>query len=293
MQSWDDIRLFLALYRARTLGDAAGLLGVNISTVSRRLSALEDAIDTVLFERGRHGLRPTPAADALVVAAERVEAGVDDVRRSIDGFEREVRGLVRVACPPDMADVALVPALGPLLERHPKLRVELVPGERTVDLARREADLALRIVRPTEGDLVARRVGVVAMVLAASPDRVRAWGPIDDLDAVPWVAWGRASTPPPAQWLAAHVTREPALRTDDLRTQLTAASAGLGVALVPAPSVAAYGLERIALAARCAERVAPPPSGDLWIVTHRTLRDVPRVAVVWDAMIEVMQAIVA
>lgn len=287
---WDDIQLFLALYRARTMADAARTLGVNTSTASRRLVALEETTESVLFERGRHGLRATPAADALVAAAERVEAGVDDFRRTLDGFEREVRGLVRVACPPDMADVALVPALGPLLEAHPQLRIELVPGERTVDLVRREADIALRLTRPEQGDLVARRVAGLELVVAAAPERVAAWGTVDDLDAIPWIGWADVRTAPPVAWLAKHVTRELALRTDDLRTQLTAAAQGLGAALVPAPSLDAYGLVPVRLSEACEVLVAPRPSGDLWIVTHRTLRDVPRVRVVWDAMTAALEA---
>ncbi|MEN0061190.1 MAG: LysR family transcriptional regulator [Myxococcota bacterium] len=280
---WDDVQLFLVLYRSRTMGEAAKTLRVNISTVSRRLTALEDALDTALFERGRDGLSPTKAAEELLVAAEQTEAAVASFANAVDGLERDVSGTVRIACPPDMADVVLLPVLRKLLAVHPRLRVVLSPGEATVDLVRREADLAVRTVRPTRGDLVARRVFTISWVPAASPATAERLGVVEDLGSVPWIGWGpRFARAPASQWLA-RFSLEPVLETDSIRTQIAAAQAGLGVALVPHPNVEHYGLVRVTLGGlEPQERL---PQNEIFMVTHRTLRSVPRIRVVWEALL--------
>src|SRR3954470_15956429 len=151
---WDDVRLFLALCRSSTVGAAAKALGVDASTVSRRLVLLEQAVKATLFDRGRDGVTPTKAAEDLMVVAEEIEAVVRRFTTAAEGLEREVEGLVRFTCPPDVAEVVVAPVLRELRVRHPALRFDLDPGEAVLDLTRREADLALRTVRPTSGDLI-------------------------------------------------------------------------------------------------------------------------------------------
>jgi DNA-binding transcriptional LysR family regulator len=280
---WDDVRLFLVLYRSRTMVDAASKLGVNVSTVSRRLGALEEALDCVLFDRGRDGLRSTPAADDLLPKAELVEHGVAQFANVVDGLERQVSGVVRLTCPSDVADVIVLPVLRGLFNRHPGLRVALEPGESTVDLNRREADLALRVVRPTRGDLVVKRVRTVQWRAAASRALAARLRAADSFWEWPWIGWGdRLRSTPAARWLEEHVTQAPVLCTDSLSTHIAAAAAGLGVALLPAPSIAHYRLAELELAAD----VPPPPDNELYLVTHRSLRSVPRIRVVWEALAE-------
>lgn len=283
---WDDVRLFLVLYRSRTMGEAATTLGVDPSTVSRRLAALEGALDTVLFDRGRDGLRPTEAAEALLPTAELVEDGVIRFAHAADGLERTVSGLVRITAPPDAADVIVLPMLARLLAQHPALEVALAPSEATLDLDRREADIALRVMRPSRGDLVVKRGLVTRFVPATSPALAARLGTVDDLEAVPWIGWQAMGSMPPARWLAERVRRAPVLRTDSLRTQIAAAAAGLGVAVVPAPSVAHYGL--VAVDTPLADGLPPI---ELFLVTHRALRRVPRIAAVWAGLLAELEAI--
>src|SRR3954467_4975697 len=94
--SWDDVRLFLALYRSRTVGVAAASLGVDSSTVSRRLVLLEEQPKTTLFDRGRAGVAPTKSAEDLVPVAEEIEAAIQRFATAAEGLEREVSGLVRI-----------------------------------------------------------------------------------------------------------------------------------------------------------------------------------------------------
>jgi len=285
---WDDVRLFLALCRARTVGDAAAGLGVDASTVSRRLVLLERALSATLFDRGRDGIAATKAAEDLLPVAEEMEAVMTRFASAADSLEREVSGLVRITCPPDVAEVVLVPLLGELHARHPSLRLELVPGEAVLDLTRREADLALRTARPARGDLIVTRLREVRWVLVAAPGVARELGSLRAWSDAPWVGWGeRLANIPPARWLARHAPGvDPLLRSDSLRVQIAVLVAGVAVALVPEPSVQHYGLVPVKLGAELREAAAEWPSDELFLVSHRALRDVPRVRVLWDLLRE-------
>lgn len=284
---WEDVRLFLALCRARTLGQAAAGLGVDASTLSRRLAALEETLSATLFERGRGGIRQTKEAEDLMPVAEAIEEGMARFASAAEGLERVVSGLVRIACPPDVAEVIVAPLLRELLARFPALRVEIDPGESVLDLTRREADLALRTVRPLRGDLVVTRLASVSWVPAAAPELARSLGTLRSFADAPWIGWGeRLQRIAPARWLAAHAGGvEPVVRSDSLTLQLSLAARGIGVVLVPEPSAAHYGLVAVKTTAALREAAGEWPSDELFLVTHRALRQVPRVRAVWDLLV--------
>lgn len=284
---WDDVRLFLAMFRARTVGEAAVSLAVDASTVSRRLTALEELLAATLFERGRGGITPTKAAEDLMPVAEEMEDVVTRFQHAAEGLERQVSGVVRITCPSDVADVIVVPSLRDLLARHPALRIAVDAGEAVLDLARREADLALRVVRPVRGDLVITRLTTVRWVLAATPEYARSLGTLRRWADAEWITWGeRLGEVGPARWLSAHAGRvEPVVRSDSLAVQISAVRSGLGVALVPEPSVPHYGLVSVKLAPALRREAAGWPSNDLFLVAHRALRDVPRVRAVWEHLV--------
>jgi DNA-binding transcriptional LysR family regulator len=284
---WDDVRLFLALCRSSTVGSAARVLGIDASTVSRRLMLLEEAVKATLFDRGRDGITPTKAAEDLMPVAEEIEAVIRRFTTAAEGLEREIEGLVRLTCPPDVADVVIAPVLRELRARHPALRFHVDPGEAVLDLTRREADLALRTARPTSGDLIVTKVVTLRWIAAAAPALARELGPVKRWTDVPWIGFGeRLAQLPPARWHAQRVGGDYVVRSDSLAVQLSSVKAGLGVALVPAPSVAHYGLVAIELAPRLRADASDWPLDDLFLVTHRALRDVPRIKAVWDALIE-------
>lgn len=285
LSDWDDARLFLALARARTLGEAAARLGVDSSTVSRRLSALEEELATQLFDRSRDGVLATPAAEALMPIAEELELVMARFSGTAEGFDQAVEGTVRISCPPDVAEVLIVPRLSALRERYPRLRLQLDAGERLVDVSRRATELALRVVRPTQSDLVATRVGAVRWVPAiAAPHCPR--DPLRQWHALPWVGFGEGlAHTPVARWQARYQSEtEVVVRTDSLRLQIALVAEGLGAALLPAGSVRHYGLRALRLNATLSEELAALPAQQLYLVTHRALRQVPRVRAVWDVL---------
>jgi DNA-binding transcriptional LysR family regulator len=279
--------MFLALSRARTVHQAAAALGVDASTVSRRLASLEQGLDAPLFHRGRDGIHPTEEAEVLLPVAEEIEDAIRRFATAAESREREASGVVRITCPPDVAEVVVAPLLGELVSRYPSLRIALEPSEAVVDLARREADLALRVVRPSGGDLVMTRVTSVGWTLAAAPQVARSLGTLRRWSDAPWVGWGdRFKGIPAARWLARHLRgTEPIARSDSLMVQLALMKNAVGIGLVPEPTAAHHQLGAVKIGAALREAAAEWPRDDLFLVTHRALQNVPRVRVVWDLIL--------
>ena len=156
MFAWDDIRVFLALYRERTTGRAATDVGTSQPTVVRRLAALEESIGLILFDRHSGGLTPTQAADRLYAAAERVERGICEFTSEVDSLTESGLKLVRMTLL-DHFEQLMVPLLRSFRERWPMVHVELLPSDRVYDLERSEADIAVRgRVSPSSEELVTR-----------------------------------------------------------------------------------------------------------------------------------------
>jgi DNA-binding transcriptional LysR family regulator len=158
MFAWDDIRVFLALYRERTTGRAAADLGTSQPTVVRRLAAIEESIGLTLFERHSGGLTPTKAADSLYSAAARVERGVCEFTSEVDSLTESGLKLVRVTLL-DHFEQLMVPLLRSYRERWPAVHVDLLPSDRVYNLERAEADIAVRgRISSSSDELVCREL---------------------------------------------------------------------------------------------------------------------------------------
>jgi len=290
---WDDVRLFLALHRERSLSGAGARVGLDASTLSRRLAALEEQLAARLFDRTREGLVATAAADLLLPAAEEMESAHARFARDASGFEREIEGVVRLSVPPGIADAFVGPGLARLRKRHPRIRIDLDASVRLVDLTRREADLALRTIRPQGGELVMLKIGAsrwTPMVSSSNPQkgaRVDRWQDVD------WIAWGEDLTGiPPARWLAKYAPKaDPVLRTSHMATQVAAVEAGLGVALLPLAYTRVSRVAPLRVAKALDASVDDLPVNETWLVGHRALRGVPRIAAVWDFLVEELRAV--
>ncbi len=280
---WDDFKVLLALHRRGSLKRAAEDLGLNISTVSRRLAALEELVGSRLFDRTPEGVRPTAAVEQLLPHAEAVERAALEFARGLDGFEVDPEGVVRIAAPPGLVDTFLAPALVELADAYPRLRIQILSSIGYADLTRHEADLALRLMRPAAGDFVATRVAAHGWCIVASPAHAAKLGRLRDPEATRWVSWGEElGHLPDARWLAANVSRERVVfETSSMTAQIEAVRAGLGAMVVPRPYATLRGLKAVETGKALAASLAALPEGTLWLVGHRALREVPRVAVVW------------
>jgi DNA-binding transcriptional LysR family regulator len=152
---WEDVRFFVAFARHGSLSAAARVLGVNHVTVARRVAGLERALGARLMERRSDGYVPTMAGQSALQAAGAMELAAQALSRTEAGA---IAGLVRITATPSLAAAFLISRLSAFRERHPQLDIELTAERRPVSLARHEADLALRIGRPDDSDLVARQL---------------------------------------------------------------------------------------------------------------------------------------
>ncbi len=284
---WDEVRLFLALYRERTLASAGATVGLDASTLSRRLVALETALATRLFDRTRDGLVPTEGAELLLPAAEQMAGAHARFLQDVSGFERLAEGTVRLAVAPGIAELFVAPALPRLRAQYPRIRIELDASIRFADLTRREADLALRTQRPQSGDLISVKLGERRWTPMIASRVARRGKPVKNWSDLPWIAWGDEMQGfPPARWLKKHVARSAVvLMTSHSSTQVSAVEAGLGAALLPPVMAELTGVTRVRFAPALASSVEELPTSETWLVGHRALREVPRVAAVWTFLL--------
>src|SRR2546428_1871734 len=167
---WDAVRFFLELARAKTLARAARRLRVDYTTVGRRVSAFERELGAKLFERTPDGFVLTDAGESIRAAAEQMEQSAVDVEQRALGADRRLSGTVRVAAAESAGHAVVLPAMRDLHQRHPEIRLHLQTGLARLDIARREADLALRFAPPESGDLRIRRLTSMGFALYASED---------------------------------------------------------------------------------------------------------------------------
>ncbi|MGB3813135.1 MAG: LysR family transcriptional regulator [Shinella sp.] len=168
--NWDDARMFLAVARTGQLLGASRRLGVNHATLSRRVSALEEALKTRLLIRRTNGCDLTAEGEAFLRAAERMETEMLAVQASIGRIDTAVAGTVRVGAPDGFGVSFLAPRLGRLTARHPELKIQLVPVPRSFSLSQREADIAITLERPEQGRLVSSKLTDYTLGLYASRD---------------------------------------------------------------------------------------------------------------------------
>jgi DNA-binding transcriptional LysR family regulator len=250
--------------------------------------ALEEAVGARLFDRTRDGLVPTDGAERLLPSAEEMASAHARFSRDASAFEREAEGSVRLSVPPGIADSFVGPALVRLRAKYPRIQIDLDASVRVVDLTRREADLAIRTARPQAGDLVALKLGEHPWTPMVSVALVKALGRVKDWRALDWIGWGEdLATIPPAQWLAKYGDRtRVVLRTSHFATHVSAVEAGLGAALLPPVYVRVARIAPVRHAAGLASSVAELPRNEMWLVGHRALRGVPRVAAVWAFLVD-------
>jgi DNA-binding transcriptional LysR family regulator len=291
MLDWDDLRFFLAIARHGSLSAAAKDLHVAQSTVGRRLASLEASLGVRLLNRTPEGYVPTLAGRDVREQAERLEAEALSVERNVGGRDTHLAGLVRVTCAETVASHILAPCFATLHLQHPDIMIELIPDPRELSLSMREAEISVRLKRPAQHDLVARRVGSMAFGLYASPKYLEQYGEPDfargcaghhlitQLDDIEDASQ--------ACWLADIAARaRVALQTTSHEAAVSAAAHGGGLAcLARFRADQDGGLTRLV-------PPYPAPSAGIWLVVHRDNRRTPRIRAVLTHIAECVQSFV-
>jgi DNA-binding transcriptional LysR family regulator len=282
-----DLPLILALSRERTLAGAAERLDVDLSTVFRRLNTLEKRLRVRLFDRSARGYQLTAAGERAASAAERVETELLTLDRDISGRDQQLSGRLRITASETLSHAVLPRLLANFHAEHPRIELILTIDNRIMDLSRREADVALRVRRPTDPTLFGRRLTNLAWAFYAPADTtgsLRREGRSYNFARHTVIGWDEPARIVASDWLATHVPPERiGFRCNSLVNQLVAARVGLGIALLPC-----YLADRDA-GVRRFSGVLPDLTSELWIVTHQDLKNTARIraflASIGDAII--------
>jgi DNA-binding transcriptional LysR family regulator len=279
----DDAPVFLAIARTGTLTAAAKQLGTGIATVSRKIKRLEYSLGIPLFLRHQTGYKLTDEGQALLPRAEALEIAAQSFRANA-AFEAEAIGHVRVATAENLANDMIIPSLSKLMQSHPDLTVEVLTDITTSNLHRQDADLAVRMVRPERGNLTVRKIGVLGYGLYGSQEYLdnRKSARDNPISGDRYIGWTeRQQMLPAAQWVERMLKGDaPIITTSSLLGQMSAAIAGLGLAVLPHFLAVDAGLV--------------PVSTDLgldqpiWLVVHSDLAASRRIKIVADHLASVI-----
>lgn len=279
----DDAPVFLAIARTGTLTSAAKQLGTGIATVSRKIERLERALGVPLFARHQSGYKLTDEGEALLPRAEALEEAAQKFRMNA-ALEAEAIGHVRLATAENLANEIIIPSLVGLLNAHPGLTVEILTDISTSNLHRRDADLAVRMVRPERGNLTVQRIGTLGYGLYGSKDYLDCRSDADPnpMSEDRYIGWSeRQQMLPAAEWLERQLKGDaPTIVTSSLMGQVAAAKAGLGLAVLPHFLAAESGLEPISLDIGLDQPI--------WLVVHSDLVASHRVRIVADHLAAVI-----
>jgi DNA-binding transcriptional LysR family regulator len=275
---WEDIRFFTALARHGTLAATARSLKVTHATVARRLSNFETTLGQPLFTRGAHGFSLNAAGAAALAEAAQMEMAACALTEKREDAGQIV-GSVRITLSRVLADGFVAERLVPLQARHPRLDIELIATAKNLSLARREAEIALRMARPASGELLTRRVTTLEYAFYAAPEYLRR---LDSGEQPVFIAFDDASDyVPEAAWSQRFLSRRRVLlRANSQLSQALAARAGRGVALLPTLVARALGgLEAVAFD-------EAPPARELWLLMRPDVARLARVRAVADHLVE-------
>ncbi|PDO88250.1 LysR family transcriptional regulator [Kosakonia pseudosacchari] len=273
---WGDVRVFLAVIRKGSFGEAARSLGVSHPTVGRRIKALEDEAQQALFRRTSDGLVLTDAGDRVMTLAEAMENSALALERRLAGNHERLEGILRISSAEWFANYVLAPVLVELTRRHPAIVPEVIASYRLLNLSRRDADIAFRIVPFTEPDIVQRRLMSMPYALYGTAETAH----LAEYDppAVGLILMNTAQSHfSDVAWLLDRFPQSRRVFTSTSRAvQAQMCQRGMGIAVLPRPlGDAIAGLQRIRMP-------EPPPSKDIWVGYHYDLRHMDRLRVMLD-----------
>jgi molybdate transport repressor ModE-like protein len=288
---WNDLQVFLAVARQGSVGAAARHLGINHSTVLRRVASLEAVLGARLFDRLPGGYTPTAAGELLAESLAGLDDQVDAAQRQLAGGDAEIKGSIRLTTTDTLVHGLLMPHLVAFQAQHPQIELELVANNALLNLTQREADVAVRGTNHPPENLIGRRVGRIQTALYAAPaylEALQAGEParevINDIQwpGHRWVAPSATlSHLEQAKWVREHVPPERVVvRVDSLVAMVQAVQHGMGLGWLLCPLAKQAGA--------LVQMAAPLPEAatDIWVLTHPQLKSVQRMRVFADFLAE-------
>lgn len=270
---WESLRTILAVARAKSLAGAARALDLQHSTVFRRVEEAERRLGQPLFDRNRGGWTANELGETAARAAQAMEEAALEAERRLLGADSRLAGSVRVATSELIGGYLLSRVVQPFLADHPGLEIELDVSNLSLDLTRREADVAVRATREPPETLIGRKLGAMRFAVYAARALLPRSGKAPDLETLPWIGFDeRLAHLNVARWFDhAFPTVRPRLRADSLATMLRAAATGAGAAVLPTFAACQdKDLVRVT-------DFVPDVGTDLWLLSHPDLRGNARV----------------
>lgn len=267
-QDWEQLQTFLSAARTGSFTQAARALGISQPTVSRRIEELERAWGATLFIRHSRGLRLTDRGAQLLAGTSGIDEQIQEVYRRGRSDRSDPQGTVRLSVNEPMAAYALAGTFSRVVEKFPQLQLELVVDNSAADLSRREADVAIRMFAPTQGDLIGKKLGEVTMGFYVSKDYLSKRSACGSSRGEKHRLIGMDIDPHWPKHLknSGLSNSDFQLRTDSLLMHIRAAESGVGVAALHHQIGRQLGLVEVDLA-------LPLPSYEVWLVRHEALRD--------------------
>ncbi|MCG8414009.1 MAG: LysR family transcriptional regulator [Pseudomonadales bacterium] len=274
--NWNDLAVFIAIADSGSLNGAAKQLGVNHSTVFRRLGELEASLNARLFERLPQGYVLTALGDRMLQLSRDAEDAINKIQLEIAGQELEPAGKVKVTTAPNLARTILPQALKQLRKSNPLITVEISVGDSDYDLNRREADIALRATPNPPDNLVGKQLMSLSWWVCSDGRKPRDLKLSKQLQGANLIGADNSMMRLPVfRWLETNYGDQIVARANDLSTMAALAQQGVGLAVLPSDQQE-RGLKRLFKASDF--------SGQLWILTHPDLRFAPRIRAVWGAI---------
>jgi DNA-binding transcriptional LysR family regulator len=278
MLSWDDFRIVRAIADRRSLTGAAEALGVNHSTVFRRLAQIEERLGSTLFVRGRAGYDPTPSGEEMVQLAARMAEDIVDFERKVSGQDLRPSGELRVTTNDTLLVHLMSDVFAGFRRTFPDISLDVIVSNQALNLSKRDADVAVRATANPPEALVGRRLANIGWGIYGPVELAgRPFDPLIDGRQFTWVGFGEnIAHLKAARWLEETVGAERIVyRINTVLGLAEAAAAGIGLALLPCFIAATLpGLARL--------DGAPDFDGGLWLLTHPDLRQTARVRAFMD-----------
>ncbi|CCN35078.1 putative Bacterial regulatory protein, LysR [Vibrio nigripulchritudo SO65] len=284
---WNSLKTLTYVSQNGSITSAAKALGVNYTTVLRRIESLEKEIGGKLFERGSKGYKPTPLAEEVLALAFSMQESAEKIERHIVGKEFLPKGIVKITAPFNITNHYLPPVLASITRDYPDIRYEILSSNDLYNLNSRVADIAIRATSSPPEHLIGRKAATIPWGMFVSKQFESSYSALPTLETLadfPLIGgMGNMLNLPAFSWLEAHFARSIVMRCDELTAMSYYAQSGHGIAFLPVDQ-RREGLLEVA-------KFEPGETSDLWILTHPDLRKSERVRIVSQYLVNYFKAI--